>query len=347
MIAKENYSIEHIRQLQSQSNRDPLLIERTLFAFGLLEALAKVGMTFIFKGGTSLMLLLPHPMRLSTDIDLVVKPDTDIDSYIEKAKCIFPFIDGGEQERSKKGNIEKRHFKFIYNSQINAPDTLYIILDVLFEDNHYQSLSCKEIKNEILLTEGENLTVNTPTIDCILGDKMTAFAPHTTGILFGRKNLEIMKQFYDISTLVDYISDYNCVLNTYKQISSSEIAYRNLHCTYHDTLCDTISSAVCIGTRGKVYETDFPHYLEGTKKLTNHVMAKGFSMEKASTLAPKIIYMAACLLTETPFEKVNDASELIHMPLQSSDFQKMNNLRKVDPIAYGYLIKAEKLLMDI
>lgn len=70
-------------------------------------------------------------------------------------------------------------------------------------------------------------------------------------------------------------------------------------------------------------------------------------MEKASTLAPKIIYMAACLLTETPFEKVNDASELIHMPSQSSDFQKMKNLRKVDPIAFGYIIKAEKLLMDI
>ena len=40
MITKDNYSEEHIRQLQIESKRDPGLIERSLFAFGLLEALA-------------------------------------------------------------------------------------------------------------------------------------------------------------------------------------------------------------------------------------------------------------------------------------------------------------------
>lgn len=157
MIIKENYSEDHIRQIQKENNRDPLLIERTLFAFGLLEALVKVGLPFTFKGGTSLMLLLPRPMRLSTDIDIMVDPETDIDGYIEKAKAIFPFVDGGEQERTKKGNMEKRHFKFIYNSKINAPDTLYVLLDVLFEENHYQKTTRREIKNEILLTEGRTL----------------------------------------------------------------------------------------------------------------------------------------------------------------------------------------------
>ena len=119
MITRENFSEEHIRRLQDESRRDPLLLERTLFAFGLLETLVKVGLSFTFKGGINLMLLLPKPMRLSTDIDIVVEPGTDIDAYIEKAKVIFPFKDGGEQEREQKGNIEKRHFKFIYDSHIN------------------------------------------------------------------------------------------------------------------------------------------------------------------------------------------------------------------------------------
>lgn len=104
MITKDNFSEEHIRQIQNENKRDPLLIERTLFAFGLLEALVKVGLSFTFKGGTSLMLLLPKPMRLSTDIDIVVDPGTDINGYIEKAKKIFPFIDGGEHERTQRGN---------------------------------------------------------------------------------------------------------------------------------------------------------------------------------------------------------------------------------------------------
>ena len=42
MITKENYSEEHIRQIVNENRRDPLLVERTLFAFGLLEALAKI-----------------------------------------------------------------------------------------------------------------------------------------------------------------------------------------------------------------------------------------------------------------------------------------------------------------
>ena len=64
MIVRENYGEAHIRELQAESKCDPGLI-----AFGLLEALSKVGLSFTFKGGTSLLLLLSKPMRLSTDID--------------------------------------------------------------------------------------------------------------------------------------------------------------------------------------------------------------------------------------------------------------------------------------
>ena len=74
MITRDNYSEEHIRDIQEKSKGDPGLIERTLYAFGLLEALAQVGMEFTFKGGTSLLLLLPKPKRLSTDIDILNSP---------------------------------------------------------------------------------------------------------------------------------------------------------------------------------------------------------------------------------------------------------------------------------
>lgn len=61
MIKKENYSVEHILDLREKNKRDPNLIERVLFAFGLLEALRKVGLPFIFKGGTSFYLFLISP----------------------------------------------------------------------------------------------------------------------------------------------------------------------------------------------------------------------------------------------------------------------------------------------
>ena len=55
-------------------------------------------------------------MRLSTDIDIIVKPGTDIDAYIRKASEIFPFSHFEEQKRFGENHIEKRHFKFYYQS---------------------------------------------------------------------------------------------------------------------------------------------------------------------------------------------------------------------------------------
>ena len=54
-------------------------------------------------------------------------------------------------------------------------NSLYILLDVLFEEKHYERIVERRIENELLLTEGENLFVNLPSVDCILGDKLTAF----------------------------------------------------------------------------------------------------------------------------------------------------------------------------
>lgn len=50
-------------------------------------------MPFIFKGDTCLMLLMEHPCRLSTDIDIIAEPGTDLDKYLDRASEIFPFID--------------------------------------------------------------------------------------------------------------------------------------------------------------------------------------------------------------------------------------------------------------
>ena len=71
---------------------------------------------------------------------------------------------------------------------------------------------------------------------------------------------------------------------------------------------------------------------------------KGYSIEKASRQAPKVIYMAVSLLMETPFERIMDAAEYAKESLTQSDFLKLKGLKKVDPLGYGYLVKADRLL---
>jgi len=80
MVKSDCFTREHIEKIRSGFTVDNSILERSIFAFALLEALAKVGMPFIFKGGTSLLLLLEKPRRLSTDIDIIVQPGTDVQS---------------------------------------------------------------------------------------------------------------------------------------------------------------------------------------------------------------------------------------------------------------------------
>lgn len=55
---------------------DPLLIEKVIRALLLLEGLVKQKMSFVFKGGTALMLHFNSTKRLSIDIDIIL-PDKE------------------------------------------------------------------------------------------------------------------------------------------------------------------------------------------------------------------------------------------------------------------------------
>ena len=49
MIAKETYTIDYVNTLREKYKKDPSLLERVLFAFGLLEAITRVGMPFFSR----------------------------------------------------------------------------------------------------------------------------------------------------------------------------------------------------------------------------------------------------------------------------------------------------------
>jgi hypothetical protein len=59
MINPQSRSLEWITEVaQRMGIRDKALVEKTIRAFSLLEALARSGCPFLFKGGSSLMLHL-------------------------------------------------------------------------------------------------------------------------------------------------------------------------------------------------------------------------------------------------------------------------------------------------
>ena len=214
MISEKNFSKDWIYNIcnllkKGKNIADPELTEKVINALYLLQCIKKVGLKFIFKGGTALLLLLNKVHRFSIDIDIIVEKDID-DSLLRKMfndlisnSNIFYEFKG--LNRVSVNKIRKAHFKFYYKSVLDGRSK-YILLDIVFESNPYIELIEKDIACDLIHIEGETTKILMPSVDCILGDKLTAFAPNTTGIPYGiNKESEIIKQLFDISILFNPI----------------------------------------------------------------------------------------------------------------------------------------------
>ena len=152
MIDPRSYTLDHVEEMRANTKVDRQILERSIYALGLLEALVRVEAPITFKGGSSLMLLLDHPMRLSTDIDVIAPPVTDIEGYLERASAIFPFESMEEQVRRGRNGIEKRHFKFFHSSPVTRRK-FHIFLDVVFEQGHYARVVSHPIANDLHISQ--------------------------------------------------------------------------------------------------------------------------------------------------------------------------------------------------
>ena len=139
-----------------------------------------------------------------------------------------------------------------------------------------------------------------PTLECILGDKLTAFAPHTTGVPLGKmKEFEIAKQLFDVATLAERMKDQSQFKVTYDRAVSEELAFRGLELQKSDVLRDTIRACISIISRGAYDKEDYTEYLKGSRALTNHIFGGKFTPEIAAEKACSVMCLAASVLMET------------------------------------------------
>lgn len=347
MLLHDNYSESHINDLRTKTGADPSILERTVFAFGLLEAIRTAGLPFIFKGGTSLLILLDEPRRLSTDIDIIVDPGTDVDGYVNKAGKIFPFLSVEEHIRQTGSAIDKRHFRFLFQSPRTGKN-IHILLDVLYEKNPYYRILEKPIRSSFLLSEGEDMFVAVPDQNSLLGDKLTAFAPHTTGIPFGKdKELEIMKQMFDCWTLIREMNDFPTVASVYRHTAEIEMGYRGLKIPVEDVLLDTIQSCLCIMGRGGICPDDYRYFIDGINALQGHIFRGRINGENAGIMACEVMYLASCILThQTQYAFDAETAQYKKEKLTLKGFRKIGYIRKADQNAYAYLVKSFQLLFS-
>lgn len=352
MINQAEISAEWLNQVSKQHhNVDKILVEKVIRALLLLEGLAKQNLPFVFKGGTALMLHFNSTKRLSIDIDIILSNESEnLESVLNAIVKEQNFLKWELQHRSTNSKIKKEHYKFFYTPlHKTKKDEEYVLLDILFEEVNYNNIISLPIQSDFVPQSGKPLNVNVPSLEDILGDKLTAFAPNTTGIPYFKKedsmSMEIIKQLYDIGNVFDTVNDLETIKTTFYRFAKTEITYRNSEkITEKDVLEDIYQTALCIVTRGMEGKGNFEELQTGIQRVGSFIFSEVYHIEKAIANASKAAYLSALIQHNA---KTIDKFE---NPLHLKDWQiseplnnKLNKLKKSNPEAFFYWYKINEL----
>lgn len=328
---------------KNNPSADIQLLEKTIGALYLVESLANQNLEFIFKGGTSLVLLLEKLKRFSVDVDIITEEGKESVkqkiSNIILEQTLFTRVEQNIRENSASQRMDLEHYKFFFNSATDNSEKC-ILLDVAYESNKYPELINKKIICKDLNVHS-NLSVNLPSIESILGDKLTVLAPYSTGISYNsNKELELMKQLYDVDKLFDLSTSIEIIKKSFINIATREIKYRKLlELTYEDVLNDIEEFAKDIIFMNNKAHMDKINI--GMKKLCSFRIEKKFLIDKeVLTAASKVLYLVFLLRSNGAIiEKYTNDVKITENSVPTEIKKRMKVIRKMNPEAYFYITK--------
>ena len=323
------------------------MLEKTLHAFALLDALAAKGLDFIFKGGTSLLLRLPRIRRLSIDADILCGwPDAELDAVLAELGHISPFTRMAEDDRGSHRLPSRRHLKFFYAPLDSRNPAPFVLLDVVKEGNLYPKVGAVPLRTSFVEGDGSLMV---PTVEGLLGDKLTAFGPNTIGIpLNDRYSMQFMKQVFDIGELFDAASDLSEVRTAYESIFAAENRYLGGRFTPEQAMTDAFSTAYCmtqVGLAGAPTDGRCELLELGRRQLESHLVGSKFRREDMKTASSKAAFLTQALYSGLDLASLRynaDRLGFLRTFVFSDEFAAIRRLKAI-PEAMWYWSVAARL----
>jgi len=305
---KEYFNKEFIlKQIDERRGITQDLYERALNGLEYLSQLRNMGFNPIFKGGSAVQLLIPEDVqRLSIDIDLSINStEKDIIFVLENIYNRF----------------DKRIYKFEKVSEPFPKIILYnLSIPSYFSETpsriqldfhlHEPNYAIKKTPIKTFLYESDYY-VRTPTVNALIGDKLTVLGPETIGKPMIEKPVNIAKQIFDISILIDYSNDFDEIFNAYYDVYKFEKTNRNKPTLIFKDVIDDLSYVCKLFTiynsipnwltNSKIKDrcTFLKRGIEGLSEFTSRRLMLNFT--KTRIISAKIAFLAKLMLCK--FEK--------------------------------------------
>ena len=367
MIENKSFTKEWLDIFRSKKEHKGInvtILEKMVHAFSLLEHLKIEGLDFVFKGGTSLVLLLEEGNRFSIDIDIISSLKRDaLEKILDTVVANSHFKSHTLNERrSYKEGVPKAHYTFEFDSVYNPNVSGTILLDILFDSPHYPELIESSVEISWLSVDEPIISIITPSVNSICGDKLTAFAPETIGIPYYKGDqlftMEICKQLFDLGKLFESITDMTMVKKSFSAFAKAVLSYRSSDKDFSkrklnekDVLWDSINTCAIMARRERNPTAEkkkkFADLSSGIRSFGSAFLMTGnFRIEEALAASAKVAYLNAILLqkedVEIEYYENQDTKELV---IKNPDWAFLNRLkRQPDKSIFYYWYKAVELL---
>jgi hypothetical protein len=346
MISENCLKTEWLSKVSKENKiKDKILVEKVIRALFLLEGLTEEKIDFVFKGGTALMLLLNRAKRLSIDIDIIVQNNNKLENKLSNIVAKKHFTRFEIQNRKISSNIQKAHYKLFYFPAYKTSKTEdYILLDILIDEPQYLNTITIPINSSFVKQIDKPMFVTVPDFNNILGDKLTAFAPKTTGIPYEKNGKamgkEIIKQLYDIGTIFNEINDLSIVRQTFIKFAFAELKYRNIEPDINIVLNDIFETSLNIATKGKIGNARFDILQKGLKQIISFIFSESYHIEKAIIDASKTAYLSKLIQLDCRnIERFENPAQITNWIIEQPFYTKLNKLKKSNPEAFFYWYK--------
>jgi hypothetical protein len=195
----KHFSRAHIEANKGEATE--VVAEQAVHSLALVEALARTDLSFRFKGGNSLLILLQDPKRFSMDVDISTgetreRIEEGLASAVERSEG---FTRWERRKHKTKPWLPLASFEVYYDSHYVEAQDAFIFLDAQL---HASTYAGKRVPVRCGALFDSDAEVEVPTVGGILGDKLLTLGPETLGIPLGKsKEAQRLKHVFDVSTL--------------------------------------------------------------------------------------------------------------------------------------------------
>lgn len=363
MISPVCFSKEWLReQAYTIKARDVRNLEKCVLALELVGRLKKAGLEFIFKGGTSLLLLTDQPRRLSIDVDILcLESQEKLEEVLDKVLggC---FVSWEHQEHRDREAPPTRHFRLIYKSTFDGASGQAIQLDVIVAESPYATVETRTVRTGFIELDDE-ISVLLPSPSSLLGDKIAAFAPSTIGFPYQplvastgepseQRPIKVVKHLFDISVLAGMSGNIAETEATYRAVHAEQVKYRALDCGLAEALADTQDAAFWVSRvdgRPPEETEKTAFFRKGIRALDSHLFSETFQIAQARNAAGIAALVASALklgstkLDLSAFVASEPNPEDLRWAKLEAPWENLNRLKQTDPVAFACWIKAQEL----